>query len=344
MNMRIYNNTDGSTGSGYSSKGNQLKFSIDGKWYKSDFLGYEGAAEYFTTYLLKNSNIKDYVKYSMREISYNNHVFNGCESLDFLKRDQQLVTSERLFQSVTGKSLNELLTNMSLKEKIQFFVNEISSITNLEHFGEYLTTLLELDAVILNEDRHFHNIALIKNDNGTFEYCPLFDNGAAFLSDIRTDYALEKNVFGLIPNVHSKPFHSSFDQQMELCQSLYGKQLSFKTDIDISEPLKSIDDMYGSRVAERFLDIFEHQQYIYQDFFDGGSRKLLWQENKTSEFNKIKILNNNGCIDFITTQEFQEYVLEGNSIKLYPSPYEGAQDKEAIENSNLDQDIDIDVR
>ena len=32
--MYVFNNTDGSTGSGYSSKGNQLKFGIDNKWYK----------------------------------------------------------------------------------------------------------------------------------------------------------------------------------------------------------------------------------------------------------------------------------------------------------------------
>ena len=59
--MYVFNNTDGSTGSGYSSKGNQLKFGIDNKWYKADFLGYEGAAEYAASKLLEQSNIMEYV-------------------------------------------------------------------------------------------------------------------------------------------------------------------------------------------------------------------------------------------------------------------------------------------
>ena len=29
-----------------SSKGNQLKWKNDGKWYKADYTGYEGLAEY----------------------------------------------------------------------------------------------------------------------------------------------------------------------------------------------------------------------------------------------------------------------------------------------------------
>ena len=41
-----------------SSKGNQLKGCKDGKWYKADYAGYEGFAEYVISALLKFSFTK----------------------------------------------------------------------------------------------------------------------------------------------------------------------------------------------------------------------------------------------------------------------------------------------
>ena len=40
-----------------SSKGNQLKFEQDGIWYKADYLGYEGLAEYVVSKLLSFSTM-----------------------------------------------------------------------------------------------------------------------------------------------------------------------------------------------------------------------------------------------------------------------------------------------
>lgn len=36
-----------------SSKGNQLKWENNGIWYKADYTGYEGLAEYMISHLLK---------------------------------------------------------------------------------------------------------------------------------------------------------------------------------------------------------------------------------------------------------------------------------------------------
>ena len=40
-----------------SSKGNQLKWQNDTIWYKADYTGYEGLAEYMVSYLLKKSTL-----------------------------------------------------------------------------------------------------------------------------------------------------------------------------------------------------------------------------------------------------------------------------------------------
>ena len=43
-----------------SSKGNQLKFERSGIWYKADYMGYEGLAEYTVSRLLRYSTLKEH--------------------------------------------------------------------------------------------------------------------------------------------------------------------------------------------------------------------------------------------------------------------------------------------
>lgn len=275
--MIMYNNTDGSTGYNCSSKGNQLKFCVGDKWYKADFLGYEAASEYLVSRLLERSNVHMFVPYSLHEITYNGRAFNGCVSDDFLKPGQQLITAERLYKSYYGHPVEDDLRNMSLDEKILNFVNAMEDITGLSHFGEYLTTLMELDAFTLNEDRHFHNIAVVRNPDETYTYCPVFDNGAAFLSDTRSDYPLEKNTLGLIASVKAKPFCKDFDEQMERCEALYGVQLQLYL-ADLSDVLADIEKMYGTEISDRMQTIYEHQKYMYQELFRPGPEMLAWEE------------------------------------------------------------------
>ncbi len=262
--MIVYNNNSGSTGRNTAtSKGNQLKFCIDNNWYKADFLGYEGASEYLASEILKNTNIKSFVQYNLTTINYNDKVLNGCVSGNFLKEGESLITAERLIKAHTNKTTSELLHNCSLQDKIKIFVDNVIKITNLPDFGAYLTTLLEFDKLILNEDRHFHNIAIIKTQEG-YKYCPIFDNGAAFLSDLREDYPLEKNIHGLIPKVKAKPFNTNFDTQVSAAESLYGKQLSL-SDMDLDYAFQKINECYGDIIASRMQNIFDHQLFLLED-------------------------------------------------------------------------------
>ena len=44
--------------SGHTSKGDQLKWKIDDRWYKADYMGYEGLVEYVVSRLLEKSSLK----------------------------------------------------------------------------------------------------------------------------------------------------------------------------------------------------------------------------------------------------------------------------------------------
>lgn len=84
-----------------SSKGNQLKWENDGIWYKADYTGYEGLAEYMISHLLKKSTLaeQEFVCYDLEEIKYGTVIYNGAKSKNFLNEDWQIITLERLFHN-----------------------------------------------------------------------------------------------------------------------------------------------------------------------------------------------------------------------------------------------------
>lgn len=115
-----------------SSKGNQLKWRGDNVWYKADYAGYEGLAEYMVSHLLQYSTIEkdSFILYDTEEILYENKKCFGCRSVNFLPEGWQLITLERLFQSVYGQSLHDSVYAITdLADRMRFLVDHIVQIT-----------------------------------------------------------------------------------------------------------------------------------------------------------------------------------------------------------------------
>ena len=212
-----------------SSKGNQLKWENAGIWYKADYTGYEGLAEYMISHLLIKSTLKpeEFVRYDLEEIKYKRQVYQGVKSRTFLSEDWQIITLERLFQKMYGNSLNQMLWKMDdAEQRLRFLEEQVERMTGLRGFGIYLNKLLTIDAIFLNEDRHTHNIAVLMNGAGMFKYCPIFDNGLSLLSDLN-DYPLTDDLYTCIERVQAKPFDSDHVEQVTAAEQLYGRQLTF---------------------------------------------------------------------------------------------------------------------
>ena len=110
-----------------SSKGNQLKWQKGNEWYKADYTGYEGLAEYVVSELLSMSTLKsgEYVSYETVQIAYKFQRYRGCKSRDFLPEGWQLITLERLFHSMYNQSLNRsIYTIKDYKSRIRFLVEQ----------------------------------------------------------------------------------------------------------------------------------------------------------------------------------------------------------------------------
>ena len=253
-----------------SSKGNQLKWENKRIWYKADYTGYEGLAEYMISHLLKKSTLteNEFVCYDLEKIKYGSVIYNGVKSKNFLNKDWQIITLERLFKNFFGESLYKTLYRIpEHKERLHFLVQQVERITGLQNFGIYMNKLLTIDAFFLNEDRHTHNIAVLMNGNGDYMYCPIFDNGAGLLSDTTMDYPLSGDTYSLIDNVQSKTICSEFDEQLDISESLYNINLKFHfTKKDVNELLVNAG-AYPEEIRNRVEDVIFAQMRKYTYLF-----------------------------------------------------------------------------
>lgn len=258
-----------------SSKGNQLKWENEGIWYKADYTGYEGLAEYMISHLLKKSTLdeKEFVFYDLEKIKYGTVIYNGVKSKNFLSEDWQIITLERLFKSFLGESLYKTLYRIpEHEERLPFLVQQVERITGLQNFGIYMNKLLTIDAFFLNEDRHTHNIAVLMNGKGHYAYCPIFDNGAGLLADTTMDYPLSGDVYALMNSVQSKTISSEFDEQLDISESLYKINLKFQfTKNDVKELLEKAEE-YPEEIRNRVEMIIFAQMRKYAYLFSDDKR------------------------------------------------------------------------
>lgn len=123
------------------------------------------------------------------------------------------------------------------------------------------------DAVFLNEDRHYHNIAVLMDDSGHFTYCPFFDFGASLLSDTTQDYPMGPDIHDLIPEVHAKTVSLSFDEQLDAMETIYDGHLKFSFRYKDVRDLLDMEPYYPKDIKARVLDIVMEQRRRYAAYF-----------------------------------------------------------------------------
>lgn len=212
-----------------SSKGSQEKWFDDGRWYKLDQYGYEALAETLISVLLERSNIEketpfSFVRYQMERVNVHGYECTGCSSEDLLAPGQSIITLSHLFKRAGNIPLEAVLARQpSDKRRIEYLAEATAELTGLELFPQYLTLLFEVDGLFHNDGRDMNNIAVLEQD-GKYDYCPIFNNGAGLLSNTQT-LSMLIDPKALATFQLAKPFNISFNRQVGAVQSLYGCQL-----------------------------------------------------------------------------------------------------------------------
>ena len=211
-----------------SSKGNQEKWREGGRWYKLDQFGYEGLAETVVSRLLERSSVETdtpfrFVRYRMERMLVHGRERNGCSSADFLNPGESIITLPHLFRRM-DRPLKDTLPGLSSdRKRLEYLARRTAELTGLEAFPQYLTLLLEIDGLFLNDDRHLNNIAVLEKE-GRFSYCPVFDHGAALLSNTQTA-PMNIEPDALIRSAKALPLGTTFNRQVIHARSLFGPQL-----------------------------------------------------------------------------------------------------------------------
>ncbi len=191
-----------------SSKGTQPKYYERGYWYKVNNLGYEGYSEYLVSKVLECSNVDSYVKYEQYTINGR----AGCRSKSFIRENESYLSFQRLYDLLTGESLQERIRLISeVADRIGFVRKFVLENTGWD-CSMYLSQILALDMLTLNTDRHFNNLGLIVDaSTGIYKAAPIFDNGNSLLSD--WDRFDEETVGENLEKVYGQPFSASLEMQ-----------------------------------------------------------------------------------------------------------------------------------
>jgi len=235
-------------------------------------MGYEGFAEQTASLLLSRSNFDDYAEYAACKILEDDTIHTGCVSADFLAAGEHLITIYRMFR-LHGRDIDIEFEGKSASERLRLLISAVSEWTDIAEFGRWLGKLLEFDAFILNEDRHMNNIAVVKKLDGTYKPMPVFDNGAAFLSDTARDYSLDSGMglSRLISRVRSKPIVTDFDKQLAAVDEVVGLSLKFSCSPDA---ITVQSEEYPEQVLTRVKSIITHQASRYPYLFSSAPKSI----------------------------------------------------------------------
>lgn len=177
---------------------------------------------------------------------------------------------ERLFKNFFGESLYKSIFKIADYEgRLMFLVRQVERMTGLREFGKYMNKLFTIDAFFLNEDRHTHNIAVLMDGNGKFDYCPIFDNGAGLLSDTALDYPLGGDVSKYMQAAKAKTICSNFDEQLDISEKLYGDNIRFTFSEKDVKNIIAKADIYSDDERNRVERILCMQIRKYQYLFAG---------------------------------------------------------------------------
>ncbi|RRF94550.1 MAG: hypothetical protein DUD27_09365 [Lachnospiraceae bacterium] len=170
-----------------------------------------------------------------------------------------------------GEFEGKLSTMDSPEERIDFTKNFVFEQTGLD-ISDYLSSILSLDMLTLNPDRHMNNLGVIANiKSHTFRIAPIFDNGASLCSDLNR-FPPYMSIDELRENVIGRPFSSNLElQALAAGISLkidYDKAFEFldseNTDIRAKKILIKQLDKYASLLKMNYEELLNscNEEYV----------------------------------------------------------------------------------
>jgi len=216
-------------------------------WIKSgDYIfnnyNHEGIMEVVASNLTIDLGIKDVTRYypcvlNIEELDGSITRSIGCYSFQFTNEDEEVVT----FRDLGTDYYNYGNVIKRTAEKTGISEDDIR---------DYIDRCLLIDGLIFNPDRHFDNLAVIKNQiTGKYRLCPVFDFGLALDGLATLHVQIQDYCDPEASNYQAKPFCARHDAQLKLTHfkdSIEGKiELLHMKNNSISNTLNIINRMFA---------------------------------------------------------------------------------------------------
>ena len=232
---------------GGSSRGYAAKAKIGDMWYKISAGAFNAQAEVVASRLAGFTNAGDCVEYEMCIVNDK----YATKSKDFLV-ELENETVKSLHAKVTGAPIEPMLEKLSGHELYIYVTNIVKTGIGLDLFApavfRKLSLLLQFDALILNEDRHFNNIKFIRK-SGIWDLAPAFDFDCSLYSCVEDLNSVP------VYRQPSLPFFLTHREQLEWLYSLSGDRLvvyPFAVG-DLTAGVWEDHHQIGKREIERYL-------------------------------------------------------------------------------------------
>ena len=138
-------------------------------------------------------------------------------------------------------------------------------------WGDYIWSMLVVDFLILNRDRHGANIEVLRNKKKkTVRLAPLFDHGLSLLCRCETPEAIEKyDVMADLP-VQCYIGSRSAEENLKLIPTDKRPALTPLKESDKAILLEGLDDVIPRNLHEKIWEMIWKRWCYYEDFCHSG--------------------------------------------------------------------------
>lgn len=234
---------------GSSSKGNQNKYLLrsTGEFIKEQFeyqnvLWKDYMVEQLSCALAEQMSLKSVWVLEQEVVRLSNNRM-GVVSKDFSNRYEWLPFAH------ISEIYDYRDKKLSAKSRFDMFVQVIDKLFQID-ITEYLVTMVLLDYLLGNEDRHYNNIGIVRNlITGTYEPAPLFDFGLGlFEHDLRYRGC---NLFAAKVRMEGKPFSHDLGEAVDM---LFGSCYRAVAERLCSSLKLPEEELFPSRLAYEYME------------------------------------------------------------------------------------------
>lgn len=219
----------------------------------------QSVSEVIATMIYEKQGIVEYTSYCFNELVLNNSSILGCACEDYASEDLEFIPAIDIINSVKKKQDQSYY---------QLYV-DICKEHGLNSIEDFMSSMLSVDFIIANNDRHLNNFGILRNSD-TLEWvkpAPVFDSGNSlfYKSILGSKVPLGKNLI----ETPVTSFTKTIGTQLKLIKD---------SKLDVSK-LPSDDEYYDILNQDTSLQDFDKEQRIkllnetkriFTDFLNGA--------------------------------------------------------------------------